>query len=78
MACANIGGHFPAPVLRVEDETASVYTVIASCLRSFNLAGKTAHFDIRLPYQKARRDGPPDGEPAPVPSAELSAESILR
>lgn len=60
------GDIFLDPVLRVEDGTVSVHTALASYLRSFDLAGKTARFDIRLPYQKARWEGLLDGEPASV------------
>ena len=60
------GDIFLDPVLRVEDGTVSVHTAIASYLRSFNLAGRTARFDVRLPYQQARWEGLLDGAPASV------------
>lgn len=60
------GDIFLDPILRVENGTVSVHTVITSYLRSFDLAGKTARFDIRLPYQRARWKGLLDGEPASV------------
>jgi hypothetical protein len=60
------GDIFFDPVLRVEDGTVEIDTFVAAYLRSFDLAGKTARFDIRLPYQQARWEGLLDGEPASV------------
>lgn len=60
------GDIFLDPVLRVEDGTVAVNSVVASYLRSFDLAGKTARFDVRIPYQQARWEGLLDGEPASV------------
>ena len=51
------GDIFFDPVLRVEDGTVSIRTAIASYLRSFDLAGKTARVEIRLPFQMARWEG---------------------
>lgn len=58
------GDIFFDPVLRIEDATVSMHTVVASYQRSFNLAGKTARFDVRLPYQSAHWEGLLDGEAA--------------
>jgi len=52
------------PVLQIEDAKVSVNTVIATYLRSFDWSGKTARFDIRVPYQKATWKGLLDGSPA--------------
>ena len=52
------------PVLRIEDATANINSVIATYLRSFNWSGKTARFDARVPYQKATWKGLLDGVPA--------------
>ena len=60
------GDIFLDPVLRVEDGTVEVHTGVVSYLRSMGLAGKTARFDIRIPYQQARWQGLLDGVPAEV------------
>jgi hypothetical protein len=52
------------PVLRIEDATVSINNIIATYLRSFDWSGKTARFDIRVPYQKATWEGLLDGAPA--------------
>lgn len=54
------------PVLRIEDATVTINSVIATYLRSFAWSDKTARFDIRVPYQKASWKGLLDGEPAKV------------
>jgi hypothetical protein len=54
------------PVLRVENGTVTMHTLLASYLRSFNLMGKTARFDVRLPLQSAEWEGLLDGDPAMV------------
>ena len=54
------------PVLRIEDATVSINSIIATYLRSFDWSGKTARFDIRVPYQKATWKGLLDGAPAKV------------
>lgn len=67
VAYANTQGDiFFDPVLLIENGTVSMHTVVTSYLRSFNLAGKTARFDVRLPYQMAQWEGLLDGEPAMV------------
>src|SRR5210317_1553165 len=58
------GDIFFDPVLRIEDATASINTVSATYLRSFDWSGKTARLDIRVPYQKAVWKGLLDGSPA--------------
>ena len=60
------GDIFFDPVLKIDDGTVAQHTAIASYLRSFAFLGKTARFDIRLPYQFARWEGLLDGEPASV------------
>ena len=60
------GDIFFDPVLKIEDGTVAQHTAIASYLRSFDFFGKTARFDIRLPYQFARWEGLLDGKPASV------------
>ncbi|MGW8311457.1 MAG: transporter, partial [Thiogranum sp.] len=54
------------PVLDVENATVEVKTVVASYLRAFDLLGKSARFDVRLPYQDARWEGQLSGKPAAV------------
>lgn len=58
------GDIFFDPVLRIEDATASINTVSATYLRSFDWSGKTARLDVRVPYQKAVWKGILDGSPA--------------
>lgn len=60
------GEIFLDPVLEIEEGTVKVDTVIASYLRSFNWSGKTARFDVLVPYQRARWEGLLDGQPASV------------
>lgn len=52
------------PVLELEDVTVDVKTAIVSFLHAFDLAGQSARFDVRLPYQDARWEGLLDGERA--------------
>ena len=67
VAYANTQGDiFFDPVLRIEDGTVSMHTAVTSYLRSFNMAGKTARFDVRLPFQIAQWEGLLNGEPAMV------------
>jgi len=54
------------PVLELEDVTVEVKTAIVSYLRAFDLAGQSARFDVRVPYQDARWEGLLDGQPASV------------
>jgi len=54
------------PVLDLENATVEVKTVVASYLRAFDLLGKSARFDVLLPYQDARWEGLLSGEPASV------------
>jgi len=52
------------PVLELEDVTAEVKTALVSYLHAFDLAGQSARFDVRLPYQDARWEGLLAGERA--------------
>lgn len=52
------------PVLEIEDATVEIKTAVASYLHAFDLAGKSARFDVRVPYQDARWEGLLDGQPA--------------
>lgn len=52
------------PVLQIEEATASINTVMATYLRSFDWSGKTARVDVRVPYQKATWKGLLEGQPA--------------
>ena len=54
------------PVLKVEDATVEVTTALVSVVHAFDLLGKTARFDVRLPQQHARWEGLLDGEPRTV------------
>ena len=49
------------PVLKIEDGEAEVDTVMTSYLHSFDLWGKTARLDLRIPYKKAEWTGLLDG-----------------
>ena len=50
------------PVLKIEDGKAEADTIVTSYLHSFNLLGKTARLDLRLPYQRIEWKGMLDGE----------------
>lgn len=52
------------PVLEIDDATVDVETLIVSFLHAFDLAGQSARFDVRLPYQDARWEGLLSGERA--------------
>ena len=52
------------PVLKIEDATVHIDSILTTYLRSFDWSGKTARFDIRIPYQKATWEGLLDGSPA--------------
>lgn len=52
------------PVLELEDVTVDVETLVVSYLHAFDLAGQSARFDVRLPYQDARWEGLLAGERA--------------
>lgn len=53
---------FLDPVLLIEDGEADFRTAGFSYLHAFDLAGKSARFDVRIPYQRARWSGLLDGE----------------
>jgi hypothetical protein len=52
------------PPLELKDATVEVKTVLVSYLRAFDLAGMSARFDVRVPYQDSRWEGLLEGEPA--------------
>jgi hypothetical protein len=52
------------PVLEIEDATVEAKTVITSYLHAFDLLGKSARFDVRLPVKDARWEGLLAGESA--------------
>ncbi len=60
------GDIFLDPVLRIEEGTVEADSVIISYLRSFAWMGKTARFDVRMPYQNVTWRGKLDGEVASV------------
>ena len=49
------------PVLKIEDGEVEADTIIASYLHSFDLLGKTARLDVRVPYQSIQWKGALDG-----------------
>ncbi len=51
------------PVLKIEDATVERTTTLVSILQAFDLFGRTARFDVRLPHQHARWEGLLDGVP---------------
>ena len=58
------GDIFLDPVLQIEEGTVAVDSVIVSYLRSFDLMGKTARFDVRMLYQHIKWQGLLAGEAA--------------
>lgn len=54
------------PVLLVEDAKFDAKTAGVSYVRSFSLAGKTARFDVLVPWLNARWEGLLDGVPTTV------------
>jgi len=51
------------PVLEIQDATVETTTTFVSILRTFDLFGKTARMDVRLPHQHSRWKGLLAGEP---------------
>jgi hypothetical protein len=58
------GDIFFNPVLRIEDATLDLQTAAVSHIRSFELFGKSARFDLLQTYQSGRWRGLLDGAPA--------------
>jgi len=56
------GEIFFDPVLRIDDATFRLYGVGASYVRSFEWLGKSARFDVTVPYASGRWEGLLDGE----------------
>jgi hypothetical protein len=56
------GDIFFDPVLRIDDATFELYAIGASYVRSFEWLGKSARFDVTVPYASARWEGLLDGE----------------
>jgi len=54
------------PALRIEDADAKLNVSGLGYVRSFALFGKSARFDLKLPYAAGRWEGLVDGEPATV------------
>ena len=52
------------PVLLVEDAEVDVHALGASYVRTFGLAGRSARFDVHVPWMDARWKGLLDGAPA--------------
>ena len=65
------------PVLKIEQGEAEADTIVASYLHSFDLLGKTARLDFRLPYQSIEWKGVLDGEPRKV-SREGLGDPLIR
>ena len=60
------GDIFLDPVLQIEDGTVEVVSAGLSYVRSFGLVGRSARFDVSLPYAEADWEGLLQGEPASV------------
>ncbi len=56
------GDIFADPVLRIVDGEVEANTVLTSYLHSFDLLGKSARVDVRLPYQRIKWQGLLDGD----------------
>jgi hypothetical protein len=54
------------PVLKVEDATVEVTSTVASVVHAFDLAGRSARVEARLPHQHIRWEGLLDGQPRTV------------
>lgn len=54
------------PVLEVEDASLDLYSIGASYIRSFGLLGKSARFDVSIPYADGNWQGLLQGTPASV------------
>jgi len=54
------------PLLQISDATLEQKIAMASYQHAFDLAGKSARFDVRLPYQEAQWEGRLQGVPASV------------
>lgn len=60
------GDIFLDPVLQIEDASVELSTVGISYVRSFGLLGRSARFDVSVPYADASWKGLLQGEPASV------------
>lgn len=60
------GDIFLDPVLQIEDGTVELVSAGLSYVRSFGLFGRSARFDVSLPYAEADWEGLLQGEPASV------------
>ena len=56
------GDIFLDPVLKIEDADFSVKLGVAAYVRTFGLFGKSARFDVRVPYMSGTWEGLVDGE----------------
>lgn len=56
------GEIFLDPVLRLEDASFELYSVISSYMRTYDWFGKSGRIDFRLPYAHGRWEGLLDGE----------------
>ena len=54
------------PVLKVQDATVKVTTTVMSIVHAFDLLGRSARVEVRLPHQHARWEGLLDGQPRTV------------
>ena len=58
------GDIFLDPVLQIEDGTVDVLATSVAYVRSFGLFGRSARFDVSVPYARANWEGLLAGEPA--------------
>ena len=64
------------PVLRIQDATFDLHTIGAKYIRTFELFGKSARFDLVQAYQSGEWDGLHDGAPTKVTRHGLSDTSL--
>lgn len=60
------GDIFVDPVLQIEDASVELVTAGISYIRSFGLFGRSARFDVSVPYAEGDWDGLLEGQPASV------------
>lgn len=71
------GEIFFDPVLKLDDVTVESQSLVVSYLRGFDLLGRSARLDLRLPYTRSRWEGLLNGEPASA-VREGPADPLLR
>lgn len=70
------GDIFVDPVLRLEDATFEMYSLVSSYMRTYDWFGKSSRIDFRLPYAYGRWEGLLDGDYVSTRRHGLSDPSI--